>query len=410
MGKTLTVRLTGAAIRNAAASTEITELKDPRFPVRFRYKKDRAEGSYYVVTYRGGKAKWHKAANYPTVKAPEFLAALPKIQHRLELEHKAAGLSSCGWQTAGNLLAWYSERINADGRLSKHRKASTLSVLRCHLIPCIGSLLLSELNHANIDTLLIWPLQARYSLSHVRLVFSILKVAVKRAHELRLLNSNLLAGIIFTHFIKVRIAPKGSRLRPSDADLLLAQWAVQFADLRESVAMATLMLAHGTRIGETRQAKWRHFDLTEQMWHIPANDTKTKREHTLPLSAQACAFLKRYRLSQVKAGYEGAYLFPGPKGLPISEKQAHSAFACISDGEWTSHDLRKLARTAWTDLGVDYLIGELLLNHALKSLDVAYIHTTATALKRDALERWHAWLDERGFGALHSQEVSAAKI
>ncbi|MOA39003.1 hypothetical protein D3C78_1607480 [compost metagenome] len=50
----------------------------------------------------------------------------------------------------------------------------------------------------------------------------------------------------------------------------------------------------------------------------------------------------------------------------------------------------------WADLGVDYLIGELLLNHALDNLDATYIHTQATALKRDALERWHTYLAERG--------------
>ena len=50
----------------------------------------------------------------------------------------------------------------------------------------------------------------------------------------------------------------------------------------------------------------------------------------------------------------------------------------------------------WADLGVDYLIGELLLNHALDDLDAAYIHTHAMTLKRDALERWHLWLAARG--------------
>ena len=93
---------------------------------------------------------------------------------------------------------------------------------------------------------------------------------------------------------------------------------------------------------------------------------------------------------------------PACRAPPFSEMQAQLAFTALSGEQWTSHDLRKTARTAWADLGVDYLIGELLLNHALKALDVTYIHTTAEAQKRQALERWHAWLDERGFAALHS--------
>lgn len=115
----------------------------------------------------------------------------------------------------------------------------------------------------------------------------------------------------------------------------------------------------------------------------------------------------RYKARQASIGYSGAYLFPDMAGHSISEKQASEMFAYLSDGEWTSHDLRKTARTAWADLGVDYLIGELLLNHALKALDVTYIHTTAEAQKRQALERWHAWLDERGFAALHNPTGTA---
>ena len=77
-------------------------------------------------------------------------------------------------------------------------------------------------------------------------------------------------------------------------------------------------------------------------------------------------------------------------------------FASLAKGEWSSHDLRKVARTAWTDLGVDYMVGELLLNHAMKDLDATYIHTTAESLKRHALETWHQQLDNLGLMALHT--------
>jgi hypothetical protein len=71
-------------------------------------------------------------------------------------------------------------------------------------------------------------------------------------------------------------------------------------------------------------------------------------------------------------------------------------FRRLSDRQWTSHDLRKVARTCWMDLGIDYLVGEMLVNHALKNMDATYIHTAAETLKRQALETWHARLDECG--------------
>lgn len=290
----------------------------------------------------------------------------------------------------------------SDRNLSDSRKATSRSALKCQLVPCLGMLPLAQLNRATLDKQLMWPLQSKYSVAHVRLVFGVLNVALKQAASLRLIGSNPLAGVTFTDFIKTKIKPKEARLRPNDVGLLMRGWAERYESNPVSVAMAVLMLAHGTRIGETRKAKWQHFDLVGNTWHIPSANTKTKCIHTLPLTEQLQAFLCRYRRSQAATGYEGAYLFPGIQGQPLRERPAQSAFTSLSGEEWTSHDLRKTARTAWTDLGIDYLIGELLLNHALKSLDVTYIHTTAETQKRIALERWHAWLDERGFAALHS--------
>lgn len=40
------------------------------------------------------------------------------------------------------------------------------------------------------------------------------------------------------------------------------------------------------------------------------------------------------------------------------------------------------------------------MNHALRNMDATYIHTTAEALKRQALERWHDHLDGLGLSAL----------
>ena len=76
-------------------------------------------------------------------------------------------------------------------------------------------------------------------------------------------------------------------------------------------------------------------------------------------------------------------------------------FTRLGKGEWTSHDLRKVARTAWADLGIDHLIGELLINHAMGHNVQVYIQSDVMGRKRDALEKWHAHLDQRGFALIH---------
>lgn len=153
---------------------------------------------------------------------------------------------------------------------------------------------------------------------------------------------------------------------------------------------------------ETRLASWRDFSFEDRQWFIPARHTKTRAELTLPLTEQVCALLKRYHAAQAATGYSGVYLFPGKTGKPLSETQACAVFTRLGQGEWTSHDLRKVARTGWVDLGVDFLIGELLINHTMGQNVKTYIHSWVEAGKRDALEKWHGWLDARGFAAIHT--------
>ncbi|CAK3544202.1 hypothetical protein VCRA2121O67_410021 [Vibrio crassostreae] len=80
----------------------------------------------------------------------------------------------------------------------------------------------------------------------------------------------------------------------------------------------------------------------------------------------------------------------------MSAAKASSIIQTVSQRKWTAHDLRKLARTCWTELGTDYLIGELLLNHTLSKLDETYIKTHANNMKREALEQYQSYLTQQG--------------
>ncbi|MCY1445763.1 hypothetical protein D9M71_622920 [compost metagenome] len=44
----------------------------------------------------------------------------------------------------------------------------------------------------------------------------------------------------------------------------------------------------------------------------------------------------------------------------------------------------------------------MLLNHSLGKIASTYINTQAREQRRAALDKWHAWLDERGFNAVHN--------
>lgn len=393
------VKITDAEIRRQAEQAGVLQLRDPRYPpllLRFRAK-DRARASWHVVRHAGGKSLSKKLGNWPDLSAAKAVELLPGALAKMT-EDPGALVAVSGWHVAADLLRWYEDRNARDRSLSSKRKGTVRSVVACQLLPRLGSLRLDHLDRAALDSRLVMPMQDVRSLAYTRQCFGVLKVAFKKATRLKMLAANPLADVVFTDFIDAKIPPKPCAIRPQQVPdifaLLVAHWKCRPVD----ALLPLMMLCHGTRISETRLAKWENVDLAEGgEWFIPADDAKTKADHRLPITRQVRELLTTYRAGQLAAGYSGSYLFPRGDGKPLSESQGQDVFDRVAGAEpWTSHDLRKVARSMWADLGVDYLIGELLLNHALDDLDAAYIHTHAQALKRDALERWHCWLETRG--------------
>lgn len=390
MTQTLSVTLSDAVIKRHINNPAIRQLKDPRYPLRLRFNADRKRASWHVIKYAKGGTRWRKAGVWPELSTKALLQRLPDIQAELAVNPLSNRVRVSTWETIGDVLRWYAVRTAKNGRLSKSRKSTIKSVINRHLVPLIGEVAVATVNHAALDECLIWPLQERYSLSFVRLVLSVLKQAFKQAHKLGLIESNPTAAFRFGDFIDGRsIPPKPGRLR---ADAL--------GDVVEKLArtdnparvLMVMMLMHGTRIGETRLAKWCDVNVEQQQWVLPAENTKPRREHRLPLTDHAVELLTRHRDWQRESGYAGVYLFPDHNGKPVSAVVASQWVKVVSSGRWSSHDLRKLARTVWADLGVDYMVGEVLLNHALSKLDRTYIHTFVERQTEAALRTYHEWL------------------
>uniref|UniRef100_Q47FF9 Phage integrase n=1 Tax=Dechloromonas aromatica (strain RCB) TaxID=159087 RepID=Q47FF9_DECAR len=122
------------------------------------------------------------------------------------------------------------------------------------------------------------------------------------------------------------------------ASLPWQQVATFMSDLksREGTAARALELVILTacRSGEVRGAKWSEFDRKNKIWTIPAERMKAKREHEVPLSAQALELLKRLP-------EDGELLFPGTKEQPLSDMSLTAVIRRMNGDEtqkWTSPD------------------------------------------------------------------------
>lgn len=105
------------------------------------------------------------------------------------------------------------------------------------------------------------------------------------------------------------------------------------------------------RPGELRQARWEEFDFDEAVWTIPAEKTKMRKPHSVPLSRQSLSILK---LLNTATGPEG-YTFPSIRThtRPMSENTINAALRRLgySGNEMTGHGFRAMASTLLNESG-----------------------------------------------------------
>jgi integrase len=115
--------------------------------------------------------------------------------------------------------------------------------------------------------------------------------------------------------------------------------------------LALRMLAYTfVRPGELRLAEWSEIDSAAAVWNIPAERTKMKRAHLVPLSRQAVAVLDEVR--GITGG--GKYLFTStvkPK-QPLHKNAFNDALRRLGYGHdvMVSHGFRALASTTLNEM------------------------------------------------------------
>lgn len=392
MGETRYIDFSDAAIKRAAKDQDVCVLRDEFYPeVRLRFRDSRRQATWDVR--QGGK--WKKAGDWPRWGWNAMEAALPGVMaNRASGAHPAGSFGQL--VMVEDLLRWYLECQLSKAALSKARKASCRTVILKWLLPRLGAVWVEDLDRGLVHRLLIQPIQSVLAPATVAKVYRVLVAAIHAAQKLKRLPRNPLEGVKFPEFGVGPIRPKQARLLPKDAGVVLERLAELFPTKPVACMLPTLMLCTGTRIGETRQARWAEFDLGAGVWVIPPEHTKTRTQLEVPLAPGLVALLRRYKETQTRK--PSVYLFPGAQGKPLSEQAAQLIVRDLSGGAFSSHDLRKMARAGWALLGVDYLTAELLLNHAMPGLTSTYVQADLSRLKRQALELWQGVGNAMGAG------------
>jgi integrase len=150
-----------------------------------------------------------------------------------------------------------------------------------------------------------------------------------------------------------------------------------------------LLLLTGQRRTEVAGMRWSELDIEKRLWTLPADRTKNKRLHTIPLPTQAIGILEAAKL------IDGSdFVFPSTgKSHIVGFSRCKERLDRIMKPAkpWALHDLRRSAATGMSEIGVAPHIVEAILNHVSgHRAGVAGIYNRAAYAteKADALQRW----------------------
>jgi integrase len=178
-----------------------------------------------------------------------------------------------------------------------------------------------------------------------------------------------------------------------------------------------LMLLTFVRTGELIGARWQEFDLAAAQWRIPAERTKSRREHLVPLSSQALDVL---RTLQAVHGNDPArctgpaLLFPGERkrSKPMSSNTMLKALERLGyKGRMTGHGFRGVASTALNEMGYRPDVIEAQLAHVEENrVRAAYNHARYAAERVALMQDWANYCDAvRQGGAVIPLRAKAAQ-
>lgn len=154
-----------------------------------------------------------------------------------------------------------------------------------------------------------------------------------------------------------------------------------------------------TRPIETAQARWDEIDWDENLWVIPADRMKKRRDHLVPLTPQTLNLLNE--MKKINGGSE--YIFASYKDpmRPSNSQTANIALKRIGlEDRLVSHGLRALASTTLNETKLFHNdVIELALAHVDKN-QIRGIYNRALYLnqRREMLRWWSNYIEEASKG------------
>lgn len=296
----------------------------------------------------------------------------------------------------------------------KHKK-QWATTLKTYAYPIIGNMLVSEISMRDILDVLqqplkdpktkkvqgkFWELKTETASRVQGRIKSIFDYAIVNEYRTTL-NPATWDGYLETQLV----SPAKLKKVKHHPSLPYSELCAFMAQLRKNQSISAkaleFLIYSGFRSGSVRLAKWEDIDFDKKVWSVPATDTKTKVEHTVPLTTRVIKFLKVIRNAQAKAGKSTPYLFPGPNGKPLSDMALSELMRGMkARGEMKSnavpHGFRATFRT-WLAEQTSYPdeIRKAANGHKVSdTVKASYERTDFFEKRRKLMNDWSKFLDE----------------
>lgn len=265
------------------------------------------------------------------------------------------------------------------------------------LVPRIGNMKCCDVRKSDIYTILDriltrGPVAANRTFQFIRALFNF---AVQRG----------IISISPCYMMKAP-APETSRDRVLTNEEIAAIWeAIAFEEQQSSRPWKYLITAYfklfvllGQRGYEIRTMRWIDLDLDGGWWTIPAERSKNKRPHRVPLGRLSIEILK---ILQQKA--TSTWVFPSPRRQKWDVESKVGYFNNVGKAtgrirtrsgvsDFVNHDFRRTVTTHLAELGVAESLLERILNHsepkATRKVTLRYNRYLYEKEKKAALGLW----------------------
>jgi integrase len=297
----------------------------------------------------------------------------------------------------------------ADYSSDKHRKQWE-TTLRTYAYPIIGNLVVADISMQDIKKVLTQPIT---DIKTKKVIGSLWEKRTETASRLQgRIKSVFDYAIVSEYRTAINPATWTGYLEtqlpaPNKLQKVEHQPAIPYQDIgdfmlklrsKDTISAKALefLVLTAVRSGSVREAEWEEIDYENKVWNIPAEHTKTKQEHRVPLSPQAIKLLK-----QIPKITGNNKIFPSPRGVCLSDNTLSKLMRDMkANGDLTIDAVPHGFRSTFRDWAAEQTaypddIRKAASGHRVgDAVQQSYQRTDLLEKRRKLMKEWANFLDK----------------